>query len=361
MPSLRTGLALLVLGSCSPYKPPEPPKPTPVPLPPPRLSPSGPKLQDLVSGTTSRLQAVSVVDPKVVWASGTGGTFVVTTDGGLTWRSGVVAAAENLEFRDVHAFDAKNAFLLSSGNGTDSRIYRTDDGGLDWQIQFVNRDSAAFYDCFTFWDRRNGIAISDNVGGRFPYLTTVDGGETWQQHYLEGATVGEGGFAASGTCLITLGKTAAYFATGAGTESRIFYTPDRGRSWQHFPSPIVQGTRSTGHTSIDFRTERNGIAGGGDIAKNDIWTDNVVRTGDGGRSWTLGTRPTFPGPIYGMVYVPRTPLSVVAVGPRGASWSPDDGMTWQPLDSLSYWSVGFAGPEAGWLVGPGGRITKVTF
>jgi hypothetical protein len=29
------------------------------------------------------------------------------------------------------------------------------------------------------------------------------------------------------------------------------------------------------------------------------------------------------------------------------------------LDTLSYWAVGFATPTAGWLVGPGGRITKV--
>jgi photosystem II stability/assembly factor-like uncharacterized protein len=318
-------------------------------------------LQDQVSGTAARLQAVSVVDHRIVWVSGTGGTFGVTTDGGASWRTGVVPAAESLEFRDVQGFDAKTAYLLSSGNGANSRIYRTVDGGLNWQIQFINRDSAAFYDCFAFWDRRSGIAWSDNVGGRFPFLTTSDAGATWEGHFLDGATPGEGAFAASGTCVITDGKQAAWVATGAGKEARIFHTPNRGQSWTHVTTPIVQGTASTGHTSVAFRNDRDGIAVGGDITKNDDSTDNVVHTSDGGTTWTLGARPTFTGPIFGAVYVPGASGTVVAVGPKGASWSRDDGRSWQALDTLNYWSVGFAGRTAGWMVGPGGRITKVSF
>ena len=34
--------------------------------------------------------------------------------------------------------------------------------------------------------------------------------------------------------------------------------------------------------------------------------------------------------------------------------------TWARIDSLVYWSVGFASPAAGWAVGKGGRITRLT-
>ena len=44
------------------------------------------------SGTTVRLQAVSAVNDRVAWASGTGGTYTRTVDGGTTWRAGVVPA-----------------------------------------------------------------------------------------------------------------------------------------------------------------------------------------------------------------------------------------------------------------------------
>jgi hypothetical protein len=62
---------------------------------------SAPTLTPQQSGTTSRLQAISPVNAQVAWASGTNGTFVVTTDGGETWRAGVEARAETQEFHDV--------------------------------------------------------------------------------------------------------------------------------------------------------------------------------------------------------------------------------------------------------------------
>jgi photosystem II stability/assembly factor-like uncharacterized protein len=307
------------------------------------------------------LQAVSAVNPRVVWASGTGGTFAVTNDGGVSWRSGVVAGADSLEFRDVHGIDSRTAYLLSSGNGTQSRIYKTVDGGRNWQIQFINRDPKAFYDCFAFWDARSGIAWSDAVEGRFPYLRTEDGGANWELHHVDGATDGEGAFAASGTCVITRGGKDVFVATGAGKVARIFSSADRGASWRSVVTPIVQGTATTGHTSIGFRDGRIGLAAGGDVGDNDRRTDNVIRTADGGRTWTAGGQPSFDGPVFAAVYVPGAQGTVVAVGPRGASWSPDDGASWQPVDTLSYWSAAFVGRTAGWLVGPGGRITKVSF
>ena len=64
-------------------------------------APRQPTLTPQNSGTTQGLIAVSPVNKRVVWASGRGGTFTVTTDGGATWRSGVVPGAESLQFRDV--------------------------------------------------------------------------------------------------------------------------------------------------------------------------------------------------------------------------------------------------------------------
>src|SRR5207253_8127016 len=86
-----------------------------------------PKLTPQNSGTIQGLIGVSPVNSRVVWASGRGGTFVVTTDGGQTWTNGVVPGAEALQFRDVQGVSDKVAYLLSIGNGTDSRIYKTTD------------------------------------------------------------------------------------------------------------------------------------------------------------------------------------------------------------------------------------------
>src|SRR6185295_19132681 len=110
-----------------------------------------PTLTPQRSGTTNRLQAVDPVSRNVVWASGLGGTFVVTTDGGQHWRKGVVAGASKLEFRDIEGVSANVAYLMSSGPGSDSRIYKTTNGGNTWSLQFQNKKENAFYDCFDFW------------------------------------------------------------------------------------------------------------------------------------------------------------------------------------------------------------------
>ena len=111
-----------------------------------------PTLTPQDSGTTNGLIAVWPVNPQVVWASGRNGTFTVTTDGGETWNAGVVPGAEALQFRDVQAFSASVAYLMSIGdNPTDFRVYKTLDGGATWTIQFENQNPSGFYDGFAFW------------------------------------------------------------------------------------------------------------------------------------------------------------------------------------------------------------------
>ena len=102
--------------------------------------------------TKARLRGLSVVNDKIVWASGTGGTFVRTANGGSTWKAGIVAGASELDFRDVHAVDDRKACLLSIGEGEKSRIYQTTDGGKSWTLQFRNPDPKGFLDALAFWD-----------------------------------------------------------------------------------------------------------------------------------------------------------------------------------------------------------------
>src|SRR5207237_217040 len=101
-----------------------------------------PTLTPQNSGTTNGLIAVWPVNPQVVWACGRAGTFTVTTDGGQTWRAGVVPGAEALQFRDVQAFGASVAYLMSIGTSpTDFRIYKTEGGGARWTIKFRDPDA----------------------------------------------------------------------------------------------------------------------------------------------------------------------------------------------------------------------------
>jgi photosystem II stability/assembly factor-like uncharacterized protein len=160
-----------------------------------------PTLTPQDSGTTNGLIAVWPVNPQVVWASGRNGTFTVTTDGGETWNASVVPGAETLQFRDVQAFSASVAYLMSIGNNpTDFRVYKTLDGGATWTIQFENQIPTGFYDGFAFWTPQRGILHGDSVNGVFPDFRTTNG-MTWQDisNNMPPALPGEGSFASSGT------------------------------------------------------------------------------------------------------------------------------------------------------------------
>ena len=324
---------------------------------------AAPQLTEQHSGVTVRLQAVSPVDASVVWASGVHGTWLRTTDGGNSWTHGVVSGADSLEFRDVHAVSADVAYLLAAGPGAASRIYKTENRGDSWTLQFQNEEPAAFFDCFDFWDATEGIAFSDAVDGEFVILVTRDGA-TWHRvpsDAVPDALEGEGSFAASGTCVLAVGDSAAFIGTGNAARSRVLRTADRGSTWSITETPIVGG-EAKGIASVAFRDAEHGVVVGGDIGDADSFTDEVALTEDGGNSWTLTGRPTFRGAIYGAAYVANgDPSVLVAVGPKGASYSMDDGRTWAVLDTLNYWGLRFASASVGWMVGPEGRVVKVTW
>ena len=75
------------------------------------------------SNTSENLRGLSAVSPAIIWASGTHGTYLRTVDGGSTWVAGHVEGADNLDFRDVQAFSADEAYLLAAGPGDQSRIF----------------------------------------------------------------------------------------------------------------------------------------------------------------------------------------------------------------------------------------------
>jgi photosystem II stability/assembly factor-like uncharacterized protein len=313
------------------------------------------------SGTRALLQAVSPVDDDVVWLSGHDGTFVRTLDGGRTWSAGVVAGAGELEFRDVAAFDARTAYLMSSGPGALSRIYRTGDAGSTWRLQYTAEHPDAFLDCMDFWSEQRGLAYGDAVDGIPFLLRTDDGGESWTRVSSEGlpaALEGEGGFAASGTCLRVSGPGVAFVAMGNGSRSRVLTTRDWGETWTVADAPVVGGS-AAGLTTVDVRADGTGIAVGGVIGDDDARVPNVALTSDGGMTWTEGAPLAMSGPAYGAAFVAPQGPGVVAVGPRGIDYSADAGRSWTTLDDRTWWAVEFSRSGVGWAVGPQGRVVRL--
>ena len=83
----------------------------------------------LDAGKNDRLQYV-------IWASGSDGVILRSVDEGSTWKQISVPNAGGLDFRDIEAFSADEAYVMSSGEGNKSRVYKTTDGGKTWKLQY---------------------------------------------------------------------------------------------------------------------------------------------------------------------------------------------------------------------------------
>jgi len=120
-------------------------------------------------------------------------------------------------------------------------------------------------------------------------------------------------------------------------------------AWQspHIKMAPLLSSPSAGAFTVDFRNALSGI---------------------------VGNAPPVTGAIFGLGYVRQIGSScnqicqavlryvVVTADTGGAAWTTDEGTTWYVLPGVTgCWAVSFSSPDAGWLVGMGGTILKISF
>ncbi len=320
-----------------------------------------PEIQFQQSGSKASFRGLAVKNENEAWVSGTNGTVLRTTDGGENWQKIKVPGADSLDFRDLELLDDHTIFLMSIGSGQNSQIFKSEDNGLNWRVVYVNEEPNAFFDGFDFWNETTGILISDAIDEKLYLLKTEDAGEHWERvgaETLPDLEKGEYGFAASGTGIVTLGDQKVWIATG-GAKARVFYSPDQGKSWKVFNTPMVSGKATQGNFSIIFKDEQNGIAVGGDYQIDSSAVNNVILTNDGGITWTGIKKPENVPFKSCVTYLGKS--AYLAVGTSGVSWSSDDGKSWITIDSSSFNTSDFNQKSGtGWLAGGNGAIAKFT-
>ncbi len=264
---------------------------------------------------------------------------------GATW---LWRGTADVDFRDIEVVDDRTTFLMSSGQGPQSRIYKTTDAGATWDLLTTNLEPKGFWDCMGFWDLTHGIIVGDPVDGRFTIMTTSDGA-TWQKVKGPSANKDEGAFAASGTCVFTRGTREAWFGTGGlGGGGRVFHSVDGGQSWSIAKTPIRHDSANAGIFSLAFSDALHGLAVGLDYMKPEESTGTVAITTDGGKTWIAGSLPGYRSLV---TYVGEGVW--FSTGTGGSDWSVDEGKTWRP------WATqGFNAFSNGWAVGSSGKIAK---
>jgi photosystem II stability/assembly factor-like uncharacterized protein len=320
------------------------------------------------SGTSAEFRSLSVVNDDVVWAGGRGGVFTRTVDGGKTWKSDSIRGASGLFIIGIYGVDAQMAYAAGTSFNDSvplAKIFKTADGGSTWTEQYSNNQPKIFLDGITFLDPSHGVALGDPIDGRLMVLTTSDGGSTWTRvapEQLPAALPGEAAFAASGRAITSFGDH-VWIGTGGGPNARVFHSTDRGQTWKVATTPM-SANASTGIFALSFRDTQHGIAVGGDYRYREhpeTVVANVMRTADGGATWSMVGRAQPAGVLYGVTFAKVDRLqALIASGPPGTSYSFDEGASWTVIDTISFNTVSVARTgSAIFGAGTRGRVARL--
>lgn len=318
-----------------------------------------PQVEVLTSGTKTSIRGLSVVSDNVIWVSGSNGTIGKSTDGGQHWKWMVVNGFEKNDFRDIEAFDANTAIIMSVD--APAYILKTTNGGESWKIVYENKTKGMFLDAMEFWNDQAGIVIGDPINGKFFIARTFDGGISWQEIPFDKrplADSGEACFAASGTNVRVLDRDEAVFVSG-GLRSRLF------SKRPPLTLPIIQGKETTGANSVaiwDTYKLRGGkimTVVGGDFNADTSAKNNCYYTRNRGKLWH--TPVTAPHGYRSCVeYLSRK--KIFTCGINGVDYSNDGGKNWNWISKEGFHVCRKAkeGKEV-FFAGSNGKIGRVVW
>jgi photosystem II stability/assembly factor-like uncharacterized protein len=97
-----------------------------------------------------------------------------SSNGGKNWKWMTVKGFEKKQFRDIEAFDANTAIIMTVAEP--AYILKTMDGGETWKVVYENKTKGMFLDAMDFVNGRQGMVVGDPVGNKIFLAETNDGG-----------------------------------------------------------------------------------------------------------------------------------------------------------------------------------------
>jgi len=316
---------------------------------------------EIVHSDSVSIRAIQPVDANGVWFAGSNGK-IGFVDGKNPKLATIQFADSLLSFRAIAKTD-KAVFILSISNP--AVIYKigfNEKEATSMEEVYYEEGEKIFYDAMKFWNNLEGIAMGDPTNDCLSVIITKDGGNSWEKvscDVLPKVEKGEAAFAASNSN-IAIFEDKVWMVSG-GMRARVFFSPDKGKSWKVFNTPIVEGGAMTGIYSVDFYDDNTGILFGGDWNNKENNFSNKALTTDGGKTWQLVSDGKEPGYRSSVKFVPnRNGQEIVAVGSLGISYSNDQGKNWRELSKEGFFAIEFVNDSVAFASG-NNKIAKLTF
>jgi len=232
----------------------------------------------------------------------------------------------------------------------------------DQKLHYSEENEKVFYDSMFIGNDGFGVAVGDPITSCLSILFTANGGVEWQKiscGQLPEVMEGEAAFAASNTNVKLIDNT--IFIVSGGKKSRLFKSIDKGKTWNVFDTPIIQGKQMTGAFSMDFYDSKIGMLVGGNYEDQQNNEANKSITFDGGKTWKLVANKEAFGYASCVQFVPRKKGKELFVcGTSGVYFSKDFGVTWKKiLDDNDYYTLRIKDSNTLFLAGKN-KVTKLT-
>ena len=313
------------------------------------------EIQPILIDSTINIRALEIDNNKVFSASSTGSIYSFDA-----YNSKVISQLQYCfdsivkpNFRAL-AIKNENVFAISIGNP--ALLFK------NGKVVYKEIHPKVFYDSMEFWNDKEGIAVGDFTENCISIIITRDGGNSWNKldcTVFNQIIEGEGFFAASDTNISIIGNK-TWIASG-GKNSRVYFSNNKGRTWEIFNTPVLQGESTTGIFSMDFYDQNNGYAIGGDYTKPEIDSLNKIFTVDGGKTWKTIADNMSPGYRSCIQYFPNSSgKKILVVGYKGIDYSNDYGNTWRNFSDESYYTFRFLNDSVAFAAGKG-KISKFVF
>lgn len=261
------------------------------------------------------------------------------------------------------------------GNG-DGKVFRTDDGGTTWTKVWEQPGTyvraLGFVDADHGWLGNIGTEYFPGVTDEHPLYETRDGGATWTAVALPATPTVKGICAIDvlTTSFINAGvktpRTIVHAAGRVGGPAYVLRSLDGGATW----TTLDLNADAAMILDIKFFDEMNGLVFASSDASVERAHALILRTVDGGRSWSRAYESTRPMELIWKASFPTRDVGYATImsydtdhPERFVAKTTDGGVTWTELPLTSdaqaiEFGIGFASPQLGWVgTGPRGYQT----
>ena len=313
------------------------------------------EIQPILIDSTINIRALEIDNNKVFSASSTGSIYSFDA-----YNSKVISqlqySFDSIVKPNFRALAVKNENVFAISIGNPALLFK------NGKVVYKEIHPKVFYNSMEFWNENEGIAVGDFTENCISIIITRDGGNNWNKldcTVFNQIIEGEGFFAASDTNISIIGNK-TWIASG-GKNSRVYFSNDKGRTWEIFNTPVLQGESTTGIFSMDFYDQNNGYAIGGDYTKPEIDSLNKIFTVDGGKTWKTIADNMSPGYRSCIQYFPKSNgKKILVVGYKGIDYSNDYGNNWRNFSDESYYTFRFLNDYIAFAAGKG-KISKFVF